>query len=406
MRLKVGIIIVPLAFCASTLLAQEHNRGARPGPPAPPPAKIQPGDPLRGLTAAQLERFNDGKEDFNEVETIEEGLGPSFNGRSCAECHKAPAVGAGSERTVTRFGKTTNGVFDPLAGLGGSLLQDHAIGIADGATRNFKLEEVPRVANVVAHRRSTSLLGLGLVEATPDFEFEFLARAQALSGGPVAGKVSHVTNISTGNTQAVGKFGWKGQNPTLFQFAGDAYVNELGITNPQFMSENCPNGDCSEMVFNPDPGINDDGEGVEKLGDFMLMLAPPQRGEITSAVTDGERIFNRIGCADCHVSTLITGRNEIAALDRQIYHPYSDFLLHDMGSLGDGVVQGGTSGRQMRTAPLWGVRFSTTLLHDGRATTLQQAIEAHDGEARTARDRFRRLLATERDRLMAFLRSL
>ena len=363
------------------------------------------GDPLAGLTPAQQSAFSSGRTEFNSAEEVDEGLGPVFNGRSCAECHNVPAAGGGSALVETRFGRTTNGQFDPMAEFGGSLIQTFAVGPADGSTHQYLAETVPAAATIRAGRRTTPLFGLGLVDAVPDIEFIVLAQLETLAHDGTAGRVHYVTNLST-NTQAVGKFGWKDQVPTLFQFSGDAYLNEMGITNPQFPDENCPNGDCSELAYNPMPGINDTGSGVQAFADFMTMLAPPPRGPITGDAIAGEFLFAAIGCGSCHTSTLITGANPTAALDRKVIHPYSDFLLHDMGPLGDGIVQGHAGGHDMRTAPLWGLRMVTRYLHDGRATTLEQAVIAHDGQARAARERFKRLEPADRARVIAFLKSL
>jgi CxxC motif-containing protein (DUF1111 family) len=214
-----------------------------------------------------------------------------------------------------------------------------------------------------------------------------------------------VTNVNTG-LRDVGKFGWKAQVPSLLIFSGDAYLNEMGITNPIFPDENCPQGNCDELQYNPMPGLNDDGSGVRAFRDFMRLLAPPPRGPITFEALIGQVIFSAIGCDACHTPTLTTGSNAIAALDHQTYHPYSDFLLHNMGSLGDGIKQGDATRREMRTAPLWGLRMITTFLHDGRATTLHDAIVAHDGQGKAARDRFIALSAIEKSYLRAFLKSL
>ncbi|HKS23379.1 MAG TPA: di-heme oxidoredictase family protein, partial [Thermoanaerobaculia bacterium] len=358
------------------------------------------GGPLRGLTPAELAAFQDGLEDFTEVESVDEGLGPVFNERSCAACHSAGGVGGGSERTVTRFARRVRGVFDPLTNLGGSLVQDHAIGTADGSPHQFRPEVVPQPASIVVHRRTTPLFGLGFVDATPDSTFAALAARPEMPG-----RVNMVDNIRAGMKTA-GKFGWKAQVPSLVQFAGDAYLNEMGITSADFPNENCPQGRCDELQFNPAPGINDDGSGVAALHDFMTLLAPPGRGAINGDVNDGEDVFNRIGCASCHVATLRTGASPVAALDNKVYHPWSDYLLHDMGTLGDGLEMGDAKGAEMRTAPLWGLRFVTTYLHDGRATTLDQAILAHDGQARPSRDRYAALNARDKARLTAFLNSL
>jgi CxxC motif-containing protein (DUF1111 family) len=154
------------------------------------------------------------------------------------------------------------------------------------------------------------------------------------------------------------------------------------------------------------PGINDNGDGVQAFTDFMTLLAPPPRGPITAGAIYGEYVFSAIGCASCHVPTLRTGPSSVAALDRVAFHPYSDFLLHDMGTLGDGITQNQATGRMMRTAPLWGVRAQTTLLHDGRAANAEQAIGAHDGQGKKSRDRFLRLSSWEKNQLLAFLHSL
>ncbi len=141
-------------------------------------------------------------------------------------------------------------------------------------------------------------------------------------------------------------------------------------------AENCPQGDCDAFSCNPLPGLNDAGDGVEAFADFMTFLAPPPRGPVGVTAALGELQFVGIGCASCHVPTLVTGANAVGALNKVTFHPYSDFLLHDMGTLGDGITQNKATGRLMRTAPLWGVRYQTTLLHAGRATSLEQAITA------------------------------
>lgn len=220
----------------------------------------------------------------------------------------------------------------------------------------------------------------------------------------VAGKVNIVTDLSTG-LPAVGKFGWKDQVPSLFVFSGDAFLNEMGITNPLFPDEICPSGDCSELAFNPRPDLNDGGAGIDAFTDYMTLLGPPPRGPVTGAVQAGEQVFDRIGCGQCHVATLKTGASPVAALDHQVFHPYSDFLLHDIGT-GDGIEQGQATGAEMRTAPLWGVRAVTLFLHDGRAATLKEAIMAHEGQALFARDNYLALPAGSREKLLEFLRSL
>jgi CxxC motif-containing protein (DUF1111 family) len=362
------------------------------------------GEPLAGLTVEELERFEHGKEDFEEVETVEEGMGPVFNDVSCGSCHTGGALGGGSDILETRFGKMgDDGLFDPMEYDGGSLIQVHGIGAADLC--EYLAEIVPAEATIIAHRRTTPLFGLGLVDAVPDAAFYAIAQEQRHHPDGIAGTVSVVTNLSTGQN-AVGKFGWKGQNPSLFQFSGDAYLNEMGITSPQFPDENCPQGDCESLGCNPFAEVNDDGSGVEAFNDFMTFLAPPPRGPVTAQAILGELVFRGIGCAGCHRPDMRTGPNAVAPLNRVRFHPYSDFLLHDMGPLGDGITQDLATGAWMRTAPLWGLRKVTTFLHDGRATTLEQAILAHDGQGKKARQRYAGLPAYKKVWLAAFLSSL
>jgi CxxC motif-containing protein (DUF1111 family) len=362
-----------------------------------------PGDPLPGLSAAELARFQDGRAEFTEVEDVSDGLGPVFNDDSCAACHSVPAIGGGSTRLETRFGRRTGGSFDPLADLGGSLLQEKGIGIAGDC--NYVAELVPAQANVSAGRRTTPLLGLGLVDAVPDGVFTALAFVQRVLYPRQAGRVGMVQDIASGRSRP-GRFGWKGQVPSLHQFAGDAYLNEMGITNPEFPGESCPQGDCSLLRCNPVPALNDDGAGIVAFRDFMTFLAPPAPARPSAAATRGRRVFQTAGCARCHVETLATGSSPSPALSRRVFHPYSDFLLHDMGSLGDGIALGAARGSEFRTAPLWGLRYLTTFLHDGRAATIPDAIGAHDGQAGPARDAYQKLGGGDRGDLQAFLETL
>jgi len=365
-----------------------------------PPGAI----PVGGLTPAQQLAFNEGSQTFSKHYEIADGLGPVFNDESCGDCHRN---GGGSNRTVRRFGRVDRDVFDPLTELGGSLIQSRGIGsitTLDG-THDFVGERTPPDATVTTLRRSQTLQGLGLVDAVADDTWRAIAQAQLQADPSTAGRVNLVLELSTGRT-VVGKFGWKAQVPTLMQFAGDALLNEIGITNPLFRDEACPQGDCLALDFNPAPAMNDDGRDVEALADFMTMLAPPARGPISDDAIAGEQVFVQIGCGACHLATLRTGPSPIAALNRADFHPYSDFLLHDMGSLGDGIAQGRSTGLEMRTQPLWGLRNANRLLHDGATTSVEEAIQRHDGQGRAARDRFVQLAADPRAQLLAFLRSL
>jgi CxxC motif-containing protein (DUF1111 family) len=365
------------------------------------------GGPLRGLNAAEVARFTVGQTEFEEEDTLEDGLGPVFNEASCVTCHTAP-TGNTTGRTETRFGRSIAGRFDPLTELGGSLLQDHAIGAVTTAagSHTFVPEVVPSSATVIAQRLTTPLFGLGLVDAVPDRVLLILARLEARYAPSTAGTPNLVTEIRTGATR-VGRFGWKAQVPTLHQFSGDAYVNEMGVTNPEFPVESAPQGNTAALAFNPFPEMNDvDGQNVAQFADFMTLLGAPPRGSRSVQTELGAVVFRRIGCANCHTPTLVTGASPVAALAHKAFHPYSDFLLHDMGTLGDGIVQGPASGRHMRTAPLWGLSSRPSYLHDGRASTAEAAILAHAGQGSDARDRFTKLSSAARIALLAFLNSL
>jgi CxxC motif-containing protein (DUF1111 family) len=204
----------------------------------------------------------------------------------------------------------------------------------------------------------------------------------------------------------VGRFGWKAQVPTLHQFAGDAYLNEMGITSPEFPNESDPQGNQDLLKYNPAPDMNDDGTEIQKAADFMTLLGPPPRGPRSDLTDNGARVFRQIGCANCHVATMTTGESPVPAIAHRSFQAYSDFLLHDMGRLGDGITQGQASGRQMRTAPLWGLSARPAFLHDGRAKTPQGAILEHAGQGAAARDRYLNLDWRARTALIAFLRSL
>src|SRR5262249_36002242 len=212
----------------------------------------------------------------------------------------------------------------------------------------------------------------------------------------------------------VGRFGWKCQIGTVATFTGNAFLNEMGITTPFFPHENIPQDPALGGLANPallaaNPARsnpNDTTATVMQLADHTIFLAPPPQRAMGHRERIGQDLFAAIGCADCHVPALQTGPNQVAALDQVLFFPYSDFLLHNMGSLNDGIAQNGASGQEMRTAPLWGARIRTSFLHDGRAKTLQDAILAHDGQGFTARNNFAALGSRERADLVDFIDSL
>lgn len=397
LSLCAALLIIPSVLFAQTTNGQKSNQ--QPPPPPPPPRF---GDPLPGLTGNQLAAFNEGKDEFREEETPEDGLGPIFNRNSCVACHSGPVLGGSSNISATRFGRATASGFDPLESLGGSLLQERSI--------SRDVERIPQQANVVAQRQTTPLFGLGLIEAIPDATILKGVRAKAIDG--VLGKASMVTDVATGKT-LVGRFGWKAQQATLLAFAGDAYLNEMGITNRLFPTENAPNGNVTllkklDRVADPEDEADPTTgrAAIDALADFMRFLAPPPTQPTTASTAFGAKFFSDVGCTACHTPSMTTGTGPVAALNSKTVFLYSDLLLHDMGSLGDGIVQGAAAAREMKTPPLWGARASGPYLHDGRARTLDDAIRAHDGEAKSARDKYLKLTPDQQKLLVEFLNSI
>jgi CxxC motif-containing protein (DUF1111 family) len=372
------------------------------------------GDAFAGLSADQQLAFANGKDAFEEEEEITDGLGPVFNEKSCAVCHSVGAVGGSGTQFEVRAGKLTGTSFDSLTTEGGQLFDLFSVTSLPGNQKHLvpsctlakSGEPIPSDANVVAKRRTTALFGLGLVDATRDSTFVALAAAEPPA---FRGRVNMVFNIAAGQN-TVGKFGWKAQVPTLHQFSGDAYLNEMGITNPEFSVEQPPSGNAGliaacDLVLEPE----DDGDDVDAFTDFMVFLAPVPPLTENSSAQAGDALFTQIGCDGCHRRNLTSGPSPIAALNNQTYHPFSDFLVHDMGTLGDGIGNNGIATvREMRTAPLWGLRLvkPMNLLHDGRAKSLDAAVMAHDGQGANARNSFAALTGTQKAQVVAFLETL
>jgi CxxC motif-containing protein (DUF1111 family) len=364
-----------------------------------------PGSPMQGLTSRELELFRVGREDFMEVETPEEGLGPMFNGTSCAQCHNIPAVGGTGTMVETRAGyRDEDGSFHAPAG--GTLM--HLFSVPPHDCQVSVYDE----ANVVAHRISMPLFGVGLVEAIPDETILSLADPEDKNGDGIRGRAAIIDDVATGKKR-VGRFGWKAQQATLLAFAGDAYLNEMGITNDLFATEAYGNikeeklsSTCRVVQRIEDVRDRRTGRrGIDNFESFLKFLAPPARGSVNAAAARGETIFSEIGCSSCHVPQLVTGQNANPLFDRKPVPLFSDLLLHDIGT-GDGIEQADAKGDEIRTPALWGLRFRRPLFHDGSAPSIEIAIERHREEAAPASDRFSRLTAGEKADLLAFLRSL
>ncbi len=368
--------------------------------------QTQPGDPLPGVTAAEFEEFRLGLDDFLEVETAEEGLGPAFNGTSCAACHSIPAVGGMSPIAEVRAGRRPSpGVFESFDASGESLM--HLFSLPGHGCQPV----IPADATLIVRRVPIPLFGAGLVEAIPDATILALADPDDRNADGVSGRAAIVEDRGTGDRR-VGRFGWKAQHATLLAFSADAYRNEMGITNDLFRDELALGIDAARMrVCDPIPEPEDIPDpltrrrGIDNFASFMRLLAPVERGPADDVTREGERVFAAIGCTACHTPTLATGSQRNPLFDRRSVALFSDLLLHDVGT-GDGIRQGAGEPDEIRTPALWGVRHRRPLLHDGSAATIADAILRHAGEAARARAGFERLADDERAALLRFLNSL
>jgi CxxC motif-containing protein (DUF1111 family) len=367
---------------------------------------LLPGDPLPGLTPREFEEFRLGLDDFTEVETSEEGLGPAFNGTSCAVCHSVPAIGGGGIMLETRAGyKDADGNFRGLNKDGDTLVHLFSV-----PTHNCQ-PTIPDDVTIIARRAPIPLFGAGLVEAIPDDTLLALEDSQDRNRDGISGRAAMVTDVATGERR-VGRFGWKAQHATLLAFGADAYRNEMGITNDLFPNESLFGvGEAQLRHCDPMPDPEDVRErstgrrGIDNFESFMRFLAPVARSHSNEETRDGEQLFSNIGCAGCHVPALTTGTSANPLFHRRPVPLFSDLLLHDIGT-GDGIRQAAGEPEEIRTPALWGLRLRRPLLHNGSAATIEDAIARHRAEAETARRGFDRLTATERQRLLAFLRSL
>ena len=361
---------------------------------------------------------------FEERDDIAKGLGPVYNAQSCAECHQNPVTGAGSQISELRAGHLDAGG-NFVDAPGGSLINDRAINAAIQ-------ERVPGTENIRTLRMSTNVLGDGFVEAINSNTLLAIANAQpGQSGGRIAGQFIQVPVLEAPGNVRGGRFGWKNQNSSLLSFAADAYLNEVGITNRLLLTENTSMGNSVAPYDHvSDTTLCADGSGrvcgedpdqdIEAFARFMRSTKAPPRDTALAATPDavaGANLFNAVGCTICHVTSMTTSPTGTvinggaltvaAALGNKIIHPYSDFLLHNIGT-GDGIVQnGGAATRnKVRTQPLWGVRTHDRHMHDGASVTFTDAIQRHGGEAAFVTGNFNSLNTTQQNQLITFLKSL
>ncbi|MGV3519957.1 di-heme oxidoredictase family protein [Luteitalea sp.] len=364
------------------------------------------GAPLAGLTPVEFEEFRLGLDDFTEVETAEEGLGPAFNGTSCAVCHSVPAIGGGGVMLETRVGyRDADGRFRGLNADGDTLM--HLFSVPSHGCQPM----IPDDVTVVARRAPIPLFGAGLVEAIPDETLRALEDPFDRDRDGVSGRAAIIRDVVTGEPR-VGRFGWKAQHATLLVFGADAYRNEMGITNDVFGVESA-HGITEEQFRRCDPRPEPEDvreprtgrRGIDNFESFMKFLAPVGRGPVGEVEREGERLFQAVGCATCHTPSLTTGPSANPLFHRVNVPLFSDLLLHEVGT-GDGIEQGAAATGEIRTPALWGLRLRRPLLHDGSAATIADAIQRHRGEAVLALEGYTRLSPEQQSALLAFLRSL
>jgi CxxC motif-containing protein (DUF1111 family) len=402
------------------------------------------GHPLPGLTVNEGKYFEVGKEDFDEVEDVADGLGPRMNLDSCVGCHSQPASGGSSpaENPQIAFATKMGNKVPPFLSLNGPAREARFVrnpdGTPDGGVHAlFTIPGCnmtqPDFASAMASRNvvfriPTPTFGAGLIEMIPDSAILANRTANAsqkaalgirgranffLAGRTVSGQTNN-----NGNDGTIARFGWKAQNKSLLMFSGEAYNVEMGISNDLFQTErdeNCTRVTNPNSVTDPDAptaiaGIN----SIEKFSFFMRFLAPPTPSKDTpggaTSIANGKAVFNAVGCVQCHTASFTTGNSWVAALRNKPVPLYSDLLLHDMGvGLADGISQGAASGREFRTAPLWGLGQRIFFLHDGRTSDLIATIKAHASSGSEANGSvllYNALSEARKQDLLNFLRSL
>lgn len=358
---------------------------------------------------------------FEEQEELTNGLGPVYNDKSCANCHQNPVTGGVSQISELRVGHTdgAGNFVNPTITIndGANTIPNRSL-VNDRAICPQAQERVPGSETISTFRMTTNTLGDGFVESIDSNTLFNISQNQpGQSGGFIAGTFIQVPVSESNNAVRGGRFGWKNQQASLLSFSADAYVNEMGITSrlqPTDTTSIC------DTVADPEDNAPAGTADIDKFATFMRQTKVPPRDAALAATSDaqtGAQLFNAIGCNICHVTSITTAppgtvinRGAFTVppeLGNKIIHPYSDFLLHDVGT-GDGIVQNGGQGtaNMVRTAPLWGVRTHDRLMHDGQQFTRNNAILRHSNEAVNVINNYRNLSTTQKNQLITFLNSL
>ena len=354
--------------------------------------------------------------------SVQTGLGPVYNATACVSCHENPNSGGAAQITELRVGHNdANGNFvNPTISIndGVNTITGRSI-VNDRAICPQAQEHIPATENIRALRAVLNTLGDGFVEAIDDNTLVSIAAHQPEeSDGMIHGEVVEAPIFEAPGQTRVGRFGWKDQHSSLLSFIADAYVNEMGVTN-RLRKTDVTN--VCKTTADPEDQPDDLGlADIDHFAQFIRGTMVPPRDEVLAATADarhGQDLFERVGCATCHVASITTappgtvvdgGMFTIPeALGNKIIHPFSDFLLHDVGT-GDGIVQVGPqdTANKLRTAPLWGLRTKARFMHDLQSLSLEDAIERHKGEASDAERRFDELAPRDRAALRTFLNSL
>lgn len=383
-------------------------------PAEPEPETVLAG-PVEDLTPQQMANHLKGDEEFGRVFGMADGLGPIFVAASCESCHAGDGKGHPST-TLTRFGKYNGLIWDPMVGQGGPQLQHLSISGYPG-------EQIPSGISGFSKLVAPAVTGLGYLEAIEDAAILALADPTDADVNGISGIPSYIDppdyfvpkyHHQNFGGKYIGRFGKKAGAIDLTQQTANAYLNDIGITsdfNIQDLFNSQAGSNTGDNV--PDPEVS--ASTVHNVAFYLRTLKiPPRRNTNDPKVIQGEQIFLNIGCGNCHTPTFTTGTSSIAALSNKTIHPYTDLLLHDMGSqLNDNYTEGSAEPSEWRTPPMWGIGLTKDsqggqmfLLHDGRAKTFEEAINFHGGEGSNSRTNFQNLTQGEKDALIKFLESL
>lgn len=366
------------------------------GCPSPP----APGEPLADLTPDQERQFEAGKVVFDSAFRPETGLGPLFNGVSCVACHAEPASGgAGPVTEVHATALREDGFCDPLADRGGLVFQQQ-VTPALAAALGIDSEPIPAAATDTAERSTPDVFGFGLLDAVPDSAILALADPDDADGDGISGRPNRFFD------GRLGRFGRKALVPTLDEFNEGAFQIEQGVTSPRVPDEGTVGGEPIPEGVDPVPEPELDSADAAATNAFVRFLAPPAARRLDAEGRRGRRLFGEIGCEACHVPALRTGDHPVVALAHREVRAYTDLLLHDMGPDLADICLSRAAPAEFRTEPLMGLRLMSRFLHDGRASTVEEAIRLHGGEAAASREAFGELSEEERSAVLAFLSRL